>query len=287
MAGVEGRVIAVTGAGGGLGREYALLLASSGAKVVINDLGGLRDGTGAGTAMADQVADEITKAGGQAVAHYESIATEDGAASLVQTALNAFGSIDGVVNNAGILRDQAFHKMTPDGWESVLQVHLFGSFYVTRAAWPHFREQGHGRIVVATSTSGLFGNFGQANYSAAKNGLVGLINTLAIEGAKYHIMANAVAPIASTRMTADVAPQDILDTIPPGHVAPIVGHLLSDECTDTGMTFVVGGGQAHRVALFQNEGITFDHSLSIAEVTARWSQVTDMSKASLARPPFT
>jgi NAD(P)-dependent dehydrogenase (short-subunit alcohol dehydrogenase family) len=287
VAGVEGRVIAVTGAGGGLGREYALLLAASGAKVVVNDLGGLRDGTGAGTAMADDVVEEITKVGGEAVAHYESIAAEEGAESLVQTALDAFGSIDGVVNNAGILRDQAFHKMTPDGWESVLRVHLFGSYYVTRAAWPHFREQGHGRVVVATSTSGLFGNFGQANYSAAKNGLVGLINTLAIEGAKYHIMANAVAPIASTRMTADVAPPEILDMIPPDQVAPIVGYLLSDECTDTGMTFVVGGGQAHRVALFQNEGITFDHPLSIAEVAARWSEVTDMSKAVIARPPFT
>ena len=201
MPGVQDRVIVVTGAGGGLGREYAMTLAKEGASVVVNDLGGARDGTGAGSAMADQVVAEIKAAGGRAVANYDSVADAAGAANIVKTALDEFGAIHGVVSNAGILRDGTFHKMTDEAWDSVLQVHLYGGYNVIRAAWPHFREQSYGRIVVATSTSGLFGNFGQANYSAAKLGLVGLINTLAQEGAKYNIKSNAVAPIAATRMT--------------------------------------------------------------------------------------
>ena len=201
MPGVQDRVIVVTGAGGGLGREYALTLAKEGASVVVNDLGGARDGTGAGSAMADQVVAEIKAAGGRAVANYDSVADAAGAENIIKTALEEFGAIHGLVSNAGILRDGTFHKMTSEAWDSVLQVHLYGGYNVIRAAWPHFREQSYGRIVVATSTSGLFGNFGQANYSAAKLGLVGLINTLAQEGAKYNIKANAVAPIAATRMT--------------------------------------------------------------------------------------
>src|SRR6516165_382592 len=175
MPGVQDRVIVVTGAGGGLGREYALALAREGASVVVNDLGGARDGTGAGHNMADEVVKEIKDAGGRAAANYDSVATEDGAANIVATALDEFGAVHGVVSNAGILRDGAFHKMTDDNWDSVVQVHLYGGYHVARAAWPYFREQQFGRIVVATSTSGLYGNFGQANYGAAKAGLVGLI----------------------------------------------------------------------------------------------------------------
>jgi NAD(P)-dependent dehydrogenase (short-subunit alcohol dehydrogenase family) len=206
MPGVQDRVIVVTGAGGGLGREYARTLASEGASVVVNDLGGARDGTGAGAAMADHVVDEIREAGGRAVANYDSVATEDGAAGIIKTALDEFGAVHGVVSNAGILRDGTFHKMTFDNFDAVLKVHLYGGYNVLRAAWPHFREQSFGRAVVATSTSGLFGNFGQSNYGAAKLGLVGMINTLALEGAKYNIKANAVAPIAATRMTEDILP---------------------------------------------------------------------------------
>lgn len=197
MPGVQDRVVVVTGAGGGLGREYALTLAREGASVVVNDLGGARDGTGAGSAMADQVVTEIREGGGRAVANYDSVATEDGAANIIKTALDEFGAVHGVVSNAGILRDGTFHKMTSENWDAVLKVHLYGGYNVVRAAWPHFREQSYGRVVVATSTSGLFGNFGQTNYGAAKLGLVGLINTLALEGAKYNIHSNAVAPIAA------------------------------------------------------------------------------------------
>ncbi len=257
MPGVNDRVIVVTGAGGGLGREYALLLAREGARVVVNDLGGARDGSGSGSTMADDVVAEIRKAGGLAVANYDSVATEEGAQSLIQTALDEFGAVHGVVNNAGILRDGAFHKMTSDNWDAVMKVHLYGGYNVSRAAWPHFREQKFGRIVVATSTSGLFGNFGQSNYGAAKLGLVGLINTLAIEGAKYGVNANAVAPLAATRMTEDIAPPEFLEKLPPAHVAPVVGYLLTEESTDTGSVFVVGGGQVQRVAQFQNKGVTF------------------------------
>ena len=198
MPGVQDRVVVVTGAGGGLGREYAMTLAKEGASVVVNDLGGARDGTGAGHSMADQVVNEIKQAGGRAVANYDSVAESEGAENIVKTALDEFGALDGVVSNAGILRDGTFHKMEFANWDAVLKVHLYGGYNVIRAAWPHFRENNFGRVVVATSTSGLFGNFGQANYSAAKLGLVGLINTLAQEGAKYNIKTNAVAPIAAT-----------------------------------------------------------------------------------------
>jgi len=245
----------------------------------VNDLGGARDGTGAGTSMADAVVAEIREAGGRAVANYDSVATEQGAAAIVSTALEEFGAIHGLVNNAGILRDRGFQKMSPEEWEAVLRVHLFGGFHVTKAAWPHFREQAHGRVVMATSTSGLYGNFGQANYAAAKAGLVGLVNTLAIEGRRNNIRANAVAPMAATRMTADVAPAEMLEMLPPAQVAPIVGYLLTDECADSGTVVVAGGGRVHRVQLYQSRGVTFGDTPTIDQVAARWSEITDMDGA--------
>jgi len=282
MPGVQDRVVVVTGAGGGLGREYALTLAREGASVVINDLGGARDGTGAGSAMADHVVAEIRDGGGRAVANYDSVATEDGAANIIKTALDEFGAVHGVVSNAGILRDGTFHKMTFENWDAVLKVHLYGGYNILRAAWPHFREQSFGRVVVATSTSGLFGNFGQTNYGAAKLGLVGLINTLALEGAKYNIHANAVAPIAATRMTQDIMPPEALEKLTPEFVAPVMAYLCTEECADNGAVFIVGGGKVQRTALFQNDGVSFDKPPSVEDVAAHWADITDLSAAKKA-----
>jgi NAD(P)-dependent dehydrogenase (short-subunit alcohol dehydrogenase family) len=285
LPGVQDKVVIVTGAGGGLGRAYARFLADNGALVVVNDLGGARDGSGSGTSMADSVVEEIRAAGGQAVADYSTVATPEGAEAIVDTAVEHFGAVHGVVNNAGILRDGAFHKMSAENFDAVLKVHLHGGFYVSRAAWPHFREQNFGRVVVATSTAGIYGNFGQANYGAAKLGLVGMINTLAIEGAKYGITANALAPLAATRMTADVAPQELLDKLDPDHVAPAVGYLLSEENQDTGSVFVVGGGLVQRVAQFQNDGVKFASPPSLEEISACWSDISDMSNAKPGTSP--
>jgi NAD(P)-dependent dehydrogenase (short-subunit alcohol dehydrogenase family) len=282
MPGVQDRVIIVTGAGGGLGREYALTLAKEGASVVVNDLGGARDGTGSGSAMADQVVAEIKDGGGRAVANYDSVAEAEGAGNIVKTALDEFGAIHGVVSNAGILRDGTFHKMPFENWDAVLKVHLYGGYNVIRAAWPHFREQSLGRVVVATSTSGLFGNFGQANYSAAKLGLVGLINTLAQEGAKYNIKANAVAPIAATRMTQDILPPEVFAKLTPDYVAPVVAYLCSEEVPNTASVFIVGGGKVQRAALFENDGVTFSGVPSVDEVAAKWNEIDDLSAAKQA-----
>jgi NAD(P)-dependent dehydrogenase (short-subunit alcohol dehydrogenase family) len=282
MPGVQDRVIVVTGAGGGLGREYALTLAGEGASVVVNDLGGARDGTGAGHNMADEVVKQIKDAGGRAVANYDSVAESEGAENIIKTAIDEFGKVDGVVSNAGILRDGTFHKMSFENWDAVLKVHLYGGYNVVRAAWPHFREQSYGRVVVATSTSGLFGNFGQTNYGAAKLGLVGLINTLALEGAKYNIHANALAPIAATRMTQDIMPPEVLEKLTPEFVAPVVGYLCTEECADNGSIFIVGGGKVQRTALFQNDGANFDKPPSVQDIADHWAEITDLSGAQKA-----
>ena len=202
--GFDGKVAIITGAGGGLGRSHALELARRGALVVVNDLGGSVDGTGSGTTAAQAVVDEITAAGGEAVANYDSVATPEGGQAIVQTALDALGRVDIIINNAGILRDASFKNMDADKVDPVLDVHLRGAFNVTQPAWEHMRDQGYGRIVNTRSGAGIFGNFGQTNYGAAKMGLVGLTRVLAVEGAKYNIKANAIAPVAKTRMTEDI-----------------------------------------------------------------------------------
>ncbi|MGH8908330.1 MAG: SDR family oxidoreductase [Egibacteraceae bacterium] len=284
MPGVEGRVAVVTGAGGGLGRQHALLFAARGAKVVVNDLGGARDGTGAGSEMADAVVKEIRDAGGEAVANYDSVATGEGGRAVVQTALDEFGRIDVVVNNAGILRDSSFAKITDEQWDTVLKVHLYGTFSVTRAAWPHFREQSFGRVIVTASTSGVYGNFGQSNYGAAKLGMVGLINTLALEGRKYSITANAIVPVAATRMTEDVLPPQLFAQLDPAYASPAVVHLASEECTDTGEIILAGGGHYARIHYMQAKGARFDRVPTVDEVAARWTQIMDMRDADLGRP---
>ncbi len=278
MAGIEfdGRVAIVTGAGGGLGRSHALLLADRGAKVVVNDLGGARDGTGTDASMADQVVAEIEAAGGEAVANHDGVQTWEGGQAIVQTALDTFGRIDIVVNNAGILRDASFAKLTEEQLLPVVQVHLLGGFHVTRAAWGPMREQGYGRVISTTSGSGLYGNFGQSNYSAAKLGMVGLTRTLAIEGAKYGITANAIAPVAKSRMTEDLMPAEMLDRLEPEYVSPVVAYLASESCTDTGRIFSVGGGYVARVALLEGAGATFDAVPTPEEIADAWSTIEEV-----------
>jgi NAD(P)-dependent dehydrogenase (short-subunit alcohol dehydrogenase family) len=252
--GFDGKVAIITGAGGGLGRSHAMELARRGALVVVNDLGGSVDGTGSGSTAAQAVVDEIKAAGGEAVANYDSVATPEGGQAIVQAALDAFDRIDIVVNNAGILRDTSFKNLGPEQLEPVLDVHLKGAFYVTQPAWEHMRENGYGRIVCTASGAGVFGNFGQTNYGAAKMGLVGLTRVLAIEGAKYNIKANAIAPVAKTRMTEEIL-GPIADKLLPQSVTPVVAYLASEECAVTGEVYSVGGGRVARVFIGVTPGI--------------------------------
>lgn len=249
----DSRVAIVTGAGGGLGKTYALELARRGARVVVNDLGGAVDGTGESSSAADLVVGEITEAGGEAVANYDSVSSEEGGKAIVQTALDVFGTVDIVINNAGILRDKSFTKMTMPEVEAVIDVHLKGGFYVSSPAFKVMRENAYGRFVFTSSASGLFGNFGQANYGAAKAGLVGLSNVLAIEGAKYNIKSNAIAPIAKTRMTEDLL-GPFADAVAPEQVTPMVVYLCSEANEFSHEIFTVGGGRYGRVFIGTNRG---------------------------------
>ena len=251
--GYDGKVAIITGAGGGLGRQHALLLARRGALVVVNDLGGAIDGTGANVGAAQKVVDEIMAAGGEAVADTNSVATPEGGAAIVQSALDAFGRVDIVINNAGILRDKAFHNMSPELMNPVFDVHLKGAFHVTQPAWVLMREQGYGRIVSTSSAAGIFGNFGQTNYGAAKMGLVGFTNVLAVEGAKYNIKANAIAPLALTRMTENIMGA-FGDKLDPGLVTPVVAWLAHEGCPVSGEVYSVGGGRVARVFIAETPG---------------------------------
>ena len=242
---LAGRVAVVTGAGRGLGRAHALALAAREALVVVNDIGGGLDGSALDADPAADVAAEITAAGGVAIADRSSVATPEGGAAVVETAIEAFGRVDVVVNNAGVLRDAAFHKLTDEQLAAVLDVHLRGTVHVTRAAWPHLREQRYGRVVTTTSNAGLLGNFGQANYAAAKMGLVGLTKVLAIEGANHGIKVNAIAPIALTRMTERLL-GDLADAADPAFAASLVALLSSDACPTSGEVWSVGGGRIAR-----------------------------------------
>ena len=249
----DGRVAVVTGAGGGLGREYALELGRRGARVVVNDLGGAVDGTGASTAAADVVVDEIRGNGGEAVPNYDSVSAREGGAAIVQCAVDTFGTLDIVINNAGILRDHSFANMTFDEVDAVIDVHLRGAFHVSQPAFVVMKEKGYGRFVHTTSASGLFGNFGQANYGAAKAGIMGLSNVLAIEGMKYNVRSNAVAPIARTRMTEDVL-GPFADMVDPKQVMPMVVYLCSEANEYTHEIFTAGGGRYGRIFVGTNRG---------------------------------
>jgi NAD(P)-dependent dehydrogenase (short-subunit alcohol dehydrogenase family) len=270
----DGRVAIVTGAGGGLGREHARLLASRGARVVVNDNGAGLHGEAQGTGNdAETVAKEIEAAGGVAVADTNSVATPDGGAAIVQTALDAFGQVDIVVNNAGILQDKTFHNMTPDMDRAVVETHLLGAFNVTRPAWVKMREQGYGRVVNTSSNSGLTGNFGQANYGAAKMGLVGFTRVLAAEGAKYDIKVNALAPVARTRMTADLL-GPLADKVGPELVSPIVAWLCHDECPVTGEIYSAAGGRIARYFVGLTPGY-YNADLTMEDVRDNFEQIRD------------
>ena len=242
----DDRVAVVTGAGGGLGRTYALELGRRGAKVVVNDLGGAMDGTGGGSSMADQVVKEVEEAGGTAVSNYDSVATPEGGESIIQTALDQFGQVDIVINNAGILRDKSFVKLSPEELEIVIDVHLKGAFYVSQPAFRAMKERGYGRFIHTSSAAGLFGNFGQSNYGAAKMGLVGLSNVLAVEGAKNNILSNVIAPLAKTRLTEDLL-GPMADRVEPDKVTPLVVYLASEQCQETHSVYSVGGGRFARI----------------------------------------
>lgn len=273
--GFDGKVAIITGAGGGLGRQHALLMASRGALIVVNDLGGAVDGTGASTTAAQLVVDEIKAAGGEAVADTNSVATPDGGEAIVQTAIDAYGRVDIVVNNAGILRDKAFHNMEPDLINPVLDVHLKGAFYVTKPAFIRMREQGYGRIISTSSAAGIFGNFGQTNYGAAKMGLVGFTRVLAVEGARNGIKANAIAPLALTRMTENIL-GGLKDKLDPGLVSPLVTFLAHENCPVSGQVFSVGGGRVAHVFIGETKGF-HSPTLSPEDIESNWSTITDQS----------
>ncbi|MBX3229664.1 MAG: SDR family NAD(P)-dependent oxidoreductase [Labilithrix sp.] len=274
----DGRVAIVTGAGNGLGRAHALLLAARGAKVVVNDLGGSGKGDGKSSAAADKVVEEIKAAGGEAVANYDSV--EDGD-KIVQTALDTWKRVDVVINNAGILRDTSFKKLTDDDWDLIYRVHVRGSYKVTKAAWDHMQEAGYGRIIFTASAAGIYGNFGQANYAMAKLGLVGFSNTLAIEGKKKNVLVNTIAPIAGSRLTETVLPKNITDALKPEYVSPLVAWLVHESCEETGGLFEVGGGLFTKLRWERTEGKLFKLGRDITpdQVKKAWSQITSFEKA--------
>jgi NAD(P)-dependent dehydrogenase (short-subunit alcohol dehydrogenase family)/acyl dehydratase/putative sterol carrier protein len=279
----DSRVAVITGAGGGLGRAYALELARRGARVVVNDFGGARDGDGAGSASpADMVVSEIKGFGGEAVASYDSVATPEGGENIIRTALDTFGRVDILINNAGILRDKGIGKMDPESWKIVLDVHLNGAYHVTRPAFRAMRENGYGRIVMTTSAAGLYGNFGQTNYSAAKMGLVGLMNTLKLEGGKYNIKVNTVAPIAASRLMADILPPELLDKMKPELVAPLVLYLCSESCPVSGKIYNAGMGHYNRAALMTSPGIVIGDGKAVPaveDVAAAWETILSLKGA--------
>ena len=282
----DGRVAIVTGAGNGIGKQYATMLASRGAKVVVNDLGGAMNGEGgpgSGERPADVVVREIKAAGGEATANYDSVEFGD---KIVQTAIDAYGKVDIVINNAGILRDVSFHKMTDRDWDLIYTVHLKGSYKVCRAAWPYMRENRYGRIVNITSSAGLYGNFGQANYSAMKLGLLGLSNTLAKEGKKRGIQVHTVAPFAGSRMTATIMPPEMLQALRPEYIAPVVAYLVHESCQETGSVFEVGGGWVAKVRQQRAAGamIPVHEGVTPEMVQSHWSAVGDFEAEGMNFP---
>ncbi|HVL02167.1 MAG TPA: SDR family oxidoreductase [Dongiaceae bacterium] len=272
----DDRVVLVTGAGNGLGKSHALEFARRGAKVVVNDLGGSAFGEGANKNAADLVVEEIIAAGGEAVANYDSVTDGD---KIVQTAMDNFGRIDVVINNAGILRDKSFNKMTEADWDLVYQVHVKGAFKVSHAAWPYMKEANYGRLIFTASAAGIYGNFGQANYSMAKLGLHGLSQTLAMEGKKSNIIVNTIAPIAGSRLTETILPPPLIEQLKPEYVTPLVVKLCDEHNSFTGGLYEVGAGWVGALRWERTKGVGFKlgENFTADDVAAKWDQITDFT----------
>lgn len=271
----DGKVVVITGAGAGLGKEYALDFASRGAKVVVNDLGGSGTGQGSSSKAADIVVEEIRKAGGDATANYDSV--EDGD-KIIATAIDAYGRIDVLINNAGILRDVSFAKMTDADWDLITAVHLRGAYKCTKAAWPHMIKQQYGRIITVTSAAGIYGNFGQVNYSMAKSGLMGFTKSLALEGAKKNIHSNCIAPLAASRLTQTVMPKEMLDLISPKSVVPLAVLMCHESSKINGEVVEAGGGWFQKVRVERSHGAQFKGTFTAEELRDRWTEVVDFSQ---------
>ena len=276
----EGQVAVITGAGAGLGKSHALEFGKRGAKVVVNDFGGSTDGSSQGAATpADKVVEEIKSGGGEAVANYDNVATAEGGENIVKTAVDAFGKVDILVNNAGILRDKSFIKTEPENWDAVVAVHLRGSYCVSRPAFKVMRENGYGRIIMTTSGAGLYGNFGQSNYAAAKMGVCGLMNVLKLEGAKYNIKTNTIAPVAASRLTEGIIPPDVFEKMKPEYVTPIVIYLCSKQCNESGYIYNAAVGKFSRVQYITGKNIKIkdDDTIPAAEeVMAKMDQINSL-----------
>ena len=274
----DGKVAVVTGAGGGLGKAYALLLASRGAKVVVNDLGGTFDGSGSDSTPAQRVVDEIKAAGGEAVANYDSVADWESAQKIIKTAVDTYGKVDILINNAGILRDKSLLKMEIEDYRKIMSVHLDGTFFCTKAAFPLMREQSYGRIVSTASAAGLYGNFGQTNYGAAKMGIAGMMNCVAQEGARYNILANTIVPTAGTRLTFTVMPEEVIAKVKPEFVAPVVAWLSSEQCSETGKMISAGGGYFSRAAVVEGPGVVINpnQEITVEMVVEKLDQIMNL-----------
>lgn len=279
---LDNRVALITGAGNGLGRTHALEFARRGAKVVVNDFGGNPDGSGSSASPAQKVVDEIIAAGGEAIADHHSVSDPEGAKAMVKAAIDKWGRLDILVNNAGILRDKSFAKVTLEDFKAVVDVHLMGSVYVTHAAWPHMVEQKYGRIIMTTSSSGLYGNFGQSNYAAAKLGMVGLQNVLKLEGQKNNIHVNTIAPIAATRLTLELLPPPVHARMKPEAVTAVVVYFASEDAP-TGHIVETGAGFFGKVEIVEAEGAHLGADCTAEDVVAAYDKICDMSGA---KPAF-